>query len=90
MKKEAFEALACKLIQRIISMMKSNNQLYQVHKYYNHLKEMIKMAVILMDLLHTEILLRFILLSNVTFEFVSIFCRQFARLFFPFLVGLVR
>ena len=43
------------MLQRIISL----------HKYYNHLKEMIKMAVILMDLLHTEILLRFILLSNV-------------------------
>ena len=63
--------------------------MYQVHKYYNHLKKIIKMAVILMDLLHTEILLRFILLSNVIFEFVSIFCRQFAR-FSPFLVGLVR
>ena len=35
---------------------------------------MIKMAVvILMDLLHAEILLRFILLSNVIFEFVLIF-----------------
>ena len=31
------------------------------------------MAVILMDLVHTEILLRFILLSNVKFEFVLIF-----------------
>ena len=47
--------------------------LYQTHKYCNHLKTFIKMAVILMDLLHTEILLRFILLSNVIFEFVLIF-----------------
>ena len=51
--------------------------------------KMIQMAVILMNLLHKEILLRLILLSNVTFEFVLIFCRQFAR-FSPFLVGLVR
>ena len=54
-------------------MTEKDNLLYQVHEYCNHLKKMIKMAVILMDLLHTEILLRFILLSNVIFEFVLIF-----------------
>ena len=50
---------------------------------------MIKMAVILMDLLHTEILLRFILLSNLIFEFVLIFADNL-RVFPPFLVGMVR
>ena len=39
------------------------------------------MAVILMDLVHTEILLRFILLSNVKFEFVLIFADVFSSIF---------
>ena len=46
-------------------------------------------AVILMDLYHTEILLRLILLSNVKFEFVLIFADNL-RVFFLFLIGLVR
>ena len=36
-------------------------------------KKVTKMAVILMDFVQTEILLRFILLSNVKFEFVLFF-----------------
>ena len=50
-----------------------DNLLYQVHKYCNHLKKMIKMAVILMDLLLKEKLLRFILLSNFIFSSVLSF-----------------
>ena len=57
--------------------------LYQTHEYCNHLKKFIQMAVILMDLLHTKILLRFILLSNVIFEFVLIFADNL-RVFPPF------
>jgi hypothetical protein len=53
------------------------------------LKKVTKMAVILMDLVHTEILLRFILLSNVKFELVLIFADNL-RGFFLFLIGLVR
>ena len=50
---------------------------------------MITMAVILMDLLHTGILLRFILLSNVIFEFVLIFADNL-RVFLFFFARLVR
>ena len=63
--------------------------LYKIHEYCNHLNKVTKMAVILMDLVHTEILLRFILLSNVKFEFVLIFADNL-RVFFLFLIGLVR
>ena len=47
------------------------------------------MAVILMDLLHTGILLRFILLSNVILEFVLIFADNL-RVFYSFFGRLVR
>ena len=63
--------------------------MYQIHVHINHLKNVIKMAVILMDLLHTEILLRFILLLDVKFEFVLIFADNL-RVFFLLLIGLVR
>ena len=64
-------------------------ELYQFHEYFNHLKKIIKMAVILMDLLHTRILLRFILLSDVIFEFVLIFADNL-RVFYSFFGRLVR
>ena len=63
--------------------------LYQFHEYCNHLKKVTKMAVILMDLLHTGIFLRFILLSNVIFEFVLIFADNL-RVFYSFFGRLVR
>ena len=63
--------------------------MYQIHVYINHLKDVTKMAVILMDLLHTEILLRLILLLNVKFEFVLIFADNL-RVFFLFLISLAR
>ena len=45
------------------------------------------MAVILMDLLHAGIFLRFILLSNVIFEFMLIFADNSRVFFILFLVG---
>ena len=52
--------------------------------YRNHLKKVTKMAVILMDLVHTEILIRFILFSNVKFEFVLIFADNLRAFFLIF------